>query len=443
VYTNIDPYFNEQKDILELRNNNFNKLNKLIKLYETYNVKVDSNLVLGFYINNFYFSYHGENSKEYFQNKCKFFRTICPDLNYKFEYKPNKNKKIKIAFASDFLIRHHSVFKDRHQVIKKFSEDSRFKVYIITMGDFLPDVKKVFHNCKHIKIPQNIKEAQRLVVAKNLDFLVYCEIGMNPMFYFLAYLKLARYQLNTWGHSDTSGIDSIDYYMSSKLYEIESAQDHYSEKLIKLDSMCTMYTSPNKYAKYKTRYEFGFSDNYHIYLCAQSLFKLLPEFDLYLLSILDKDKNSILILQDSVTDSKNKIVKRFEKYGIDLNRIHFIGSISHQLYMNYIYISDVVLDPYPFGGCNSSLEAFSLGIPVVTQPSKMINGRFTNGFYQRMGFDDMIVNNKKDYVNKALQICKDKEYRKTMIKKIKENNHKLYNDENSFTEWRDFILSLN
>jgi predicted O-linked N-acetylglucosamine transferase (SPINDLY family) len=443
VYTNIDPYFNEQKEILELRSKNLNKLKKIIKIYQDNNIILDSNIVLGFYINNFYFSYHGENSKEYFQNKCKFFRTICPDLNYKFEYKKNKNKKIKLAFASDFLVRHHSVFKDRHQIIKKFSEDNRFKVYIITVSDLHVDVEKIFQNIKHIKIPQNIKEAQKIIEAKNLDFLVYCEIGMNPIFYYLAFLKLARYQLNTWGHSDTSGIDTVDYFMSSKLYEIDSAQDHYSEKLIKLDSMCTMYINPNKYTNYKTRYEFGFSDNYHIYLCAQSLFKILPEFDMYLLSILDKDPNSILILQDSVTDSKNKIIKRFDKYNIDLTRIHFIGSISHQLYMNYINISDVVLDPYPFGGCNSSLEAFSLGIPVVTQPSKMINGRFTQGFYKRMDINDLVVNNKKEYINKALQICKDKEYRKNIVQKIKDNNHKLYNDENSFIEWRDFILDLN
>jgi predicted O-linked N-acetylglucosamine transferase (SPINDLY family) len=441
IYSNLDPYFETTQDIIENRDKADKNLDKLIETYKNINFTTDAKNIMGFYTNNFYFSYHGLSSKDYFNKKSNFFRLICPELNYKFTYISNKNNKIKVAFISDFLIRNHSVFKDRHQIIKKLSDDKRFDVYIITTADLI-DNKQVFLKTNHIKIEVDLLKAKETIEKLNLDYLVYCEIGMNPFFYLLAHMKLAKIQINTWGHSDTSGIDTIDYFMSSKLYEIESAQEHYSEKLIKLDSMCTMYVNPNRYTNFKTRYEFGFSDNFHIYLCAQSLFKILPEFDMYLLSILDKDPNSILILQDSVTDSKNKIIKRFEKYGIDLTRIHFIGSISHQLYMNYINISDVVLDPYPFGGCNSSLEAFSLGIPVVTQPSKMINGRFTQGFYKKMEFEDMIVNNKKEYINKALQICKDKEYRKLIIKKIKDNNHKLYNDEKSFTEWRDFILSL-
>ena len=34
--------------------------------------------------------------------------------------------------------------------------------------------------------------------------------------------------------------------------------------------------------------------------------------------------------------------------------------------------SDIILDTYPFGGCNSSLEAFSLGKIVITLPSKYL-----------------------------------------------------------------------
>ena len=32
--------------------------------------------------------------------------------------------------------------------------------------------------------------------------------------------RIAPIQITTWGHSITSGIDTIDYYISSKLYEL-------------------------------------------------------------------------------------------------------------------------------------------------------------------------------------------------------------------------------
>ena len=66
---------------------------------------------------------------------------------------------------------------------------------------------------------------------------------MDPFYYYLAYSRLAPIQINTWGHSETSGIDTIDYYFSSKYYEIPDAQKFYSEKLVCLDSLCTYYYS--------------------------------------------------------------------------------------------------------------------------------------------------------------------------------------------------------
>jgi protein O-GlcNAc transferase len=292
----------------------------------------------------------------------------------------------------------------------------------------------------------DLNTAKTDIEKLNLDYLVYCEIGMHNFFYLLAFMKLARIQLNTWGHSDSSGIDTIDYFMSSKLYEIDTADNHYSEKLVKLNSLCTCYINPiSKYKidDFKDRYFFGFSNLSNIYICPQSIFKLLPDFDEYLLDILDNDPNAVLILQDAITGKKDKIIKRFEKYNKNLSRLHFIGTLPHFIYMNYIYISDVMLDPYPFGGCNSSLEALSMYKPVITRPSNMINGRFTYGFYKKMNVLDLVCDNKDDYVQKAIKVVNDKEYRKIIIDKIKENNSILYNDIDSYTEWRDFLIQNN
>jgi predicted O-linked N-acetylglucosamine transferase (SPINDLY family) len=445
IYSNLDPYFETTQDIIENRDKADKNLDKLIETYKNINFTTDAKNIMGFYTNNFYFSYHGLSSKDYFNKKSNFFRLICPELNYKFTYISNKNNKIKVAFISDFLIRNHSVFKDRHQIIKKLSDDKRFDVYIITTADLI-DNKQVFLKTNHIKIEVDLLKAKETIEKLNLDYLVYCEIGMNPFFYLLAHMKLAKIQINTWGHSDTSGIDTIDYFMSSKLYEIDSAQNHYSEKLITLNSLCTCYVNPmQKYNinDFKDRYFFGFSKKNNIYICPQSIFKLLPDFDEYLLGILEKDPNGILILQDAITGKKDKIIKRFEKFNKNLGRIHFIGSLQHHIYMNYIYIADVMLDPYPFGGCNSSFEAFSLGIPIVTRPSTMINGRFTNGFYNKLNIFDLICHSKEEYIEKAIKLTSDIEFKNNIIKKIKENSNLLFTEEESFTEWRDFFIKNN
>ena len=69
---------------------------------------------------------------------------------------------------------------------------------------------------------------------------------MDYRAYYMAFYKMAEIHINTWGHSDTSGIKHIDYFISSKYYENEHSQKNYSEKLILMDSLCTCYVNPTE-----------------------------------------------------------------------------------------------------------------------------------------------------------------------------------------------------
>jgi tetratricopeptide (TPR) repeat protein len=44
-------------------------------------------------------------------------------------------------------------------------------------------------------------------------------------------------QINTWGHPDTSGLPTLDYYVSAECFEPADAQDHYSEQLVHFTSL--------------------------------------------------------------------------------------------------------------------------------------------------------------------------------------------------------------
>ena len=94
----------------------------------------------------------------------------------------------------------------------------------------------------------------------------------------------------------------------------------------------------------------------------------------------------------------------FSKFKAQNIRIKFFKVLSLYEYLNLINISDIVLDTYPFGGCNSSLEAFYLDKPVVSWPTNKINGRFTYGFYKKMDINECIAKNKEDYINKCVKL---------------------------------------
>ena len=79
------------------------------------------------------------------------------------------------------------------------------------------------------------------ILEENFDIIIYPEIGMCQQTRLIAFSRLAPIQINTWGHSDTSGLPNIDYFVSSKYFNSKEDHSHYSEKLILFDSLGTYY----------------------------------------------------------------------------------------------------------------------------------------------------------------------------------------------------------
>ena len=438
ITTNFTPDDNLALDVFTKRNQIKDNLTNLLN--EPSMGVYDLDTILYLNTGNFYLSYHGVPSKEIFVLKAKLIRKICPSLEYSIDTNFTNPKK-KICFISSFLNRSHSVFKDRHQVIKHLASNPLFEVYFITADDLTDDVKNEFGNAIHIKIERNLTKTKDLLTSMKLDVLVYCEIGMDFYFYILAFMRLAKVQMDTWGHSDTSGIDTVDYFISSKLYELPytEAQTHYSEKLILQNSLCTSYVNPllrHKSYVFKDRYHYGFNDASIIYFCAQSIFKFSNQYYDYIQQILKANPTAVMIM--IISDKRHIFTNKIDSNVV--NRIHWMPPAQHGEYLNMIKISDVVLDTYPFGGCNSCMEAFSLGKVVVTQPSVMINGRFTRGFYEKMGLSKYICNSKEKYINFAVKLA-DKKFRTKIEKEIIKASPVLFNDKETLKEWEDLMLN--
>ena len=440
----FSSYYNSYDEFIKSRERIKNNLINIIDVVKDLNINISLDQLSLFRIGNFELSYQGLPSVDIFVLKNKLLRMICPSLTYNIDFNNNKNNKIKVLFHADMLNRYHSVHKDRHQVIKGLSEDDRFDIYFSTFDKLNTKVKYSYGKAKHIILPKNLEKIKNILSEYKFDIIVYCEIGMSQLSYYMAYLRLARIQCNTWGHSDTSGIDTIDYYFSSKLYELpyEESQTHYSEKLILQNSLCTAYVNPtSSYNKslFKSKEHFGITQDTVAIFCAQSLFKLNPIYDDYIINILKNIDNSVLILLDN--QNKAKVIERFNNYKIG-SKLRFFPPSDHYIYMNLMNICDFVLDVYPFGGCNSSFEAFSLGKVIVTQPSIMINGRFTSGFYKKMGLEKLICNSKEEYINFAIKLGNDSEYRTSLENEIKDNNKVLFLDQETIQEWKDDLIKI-
>ena len=64
------------------------------------------------------------------------------------------------------------------------------------------------------KLEPNLDAARQGIAASEPDLVFYPEIGMDPVVYFLAFSRLAPIQAVSFGHPITSGVATIDYFLS-------------------------------------------------------------------------------------------------------------------------------------------------------------------------------------------------------------------------------------
>jgi protein O-GlcNAc transferase len=241
----------------------------------------------------------------------------------------------------------------------------------------------------------------------------------------------------------TTGIPAIDYFISAKTVEPEDAQTHYSERLILLDRLPTYYWRPHHAATPFTRAEMGFADDVKLYVCPQSLFKLHPDFDLVLATLLRRDPKARLILLSGVHKHWDRLLgARIAQGFADVaGRVIFVPRIPQAQFFCLLMMADVILDPPFFGGGNTSYEAFAMGLPIVTWPGSFMRGRVTEGCYRQMGFTELVADSLDSYVEIALRLANDGVWRERMKNEIAASSPALYEDAGTVAELEDFFCA--
>ena len=256
-----------------------------------------------------------------------------------------------------------------------------------------------------VPLSTQLDEAQREIAACELDVMFYPDIGMDMATFSLAFARLAPVQCVSWGHPLTTGIPSIDYFLSWAGAEPADADRHYSERLIRLRSFPTCYRQPQFDPTRVRREHFGLPPDRRLYLCLQTLFKFHPAFDAALGAILRGDPKGIVVLIEGQRRRwRQLLVERFRRSFPDVaDRIRFVTPLGNEDYLAMTALGDVILDPPFFGGGNTTLEALAAGRPVVTLPGPYLRSRLTHGFLRQIGATQGVARDITEYSRLALE----------------------------------------
>lgn len=289
------------------------------------------------------------------------------------------------------------------------------------------------------------EQLAELIVKDAVDVLIYPEVGMHPVTARLAAQRLAPVQCASWGHPVTTGLPTMDYFLSSDLMEPDGAQSAYRETLVRLPGLSFTCEAPD----YRTRHaasraQFGLGDDEIVYLCVQNLSKYLPRFDGLLAAIAGNVKGSRLVFIEGPGDTteifRTRLRAAFDEAGVLFDRhVSFLPRLDRDRYHALNRVADIFLDTPEWSGCNSTLEALACDVPVVTLPGTWMRGRHSYAFYRRMDFDALTARDESHYIELAVRLGTDPRWRATQRQRIAQATTRLYGDPEPVRALSDFL----
>ena len=390
---------------------------------------------------NFYLAYQGQDDRQlqerYGHFLEKLLRNAMPE-QFESVSPPAERKegRIRVGYLSTFLHR-CTVGSYFRSWISKIDQ-TKFEVFVYHTGHYKDDFSaEIAKSCDHFAhlVGMGVSEIAKRVRNDHLDVLVYPEVGMDTATLILANFRLAPVQCAAWGHPTTTGFANMDYFFSSELMEPEHAAEHYSEELVRLPGIGTFYSRPQNIPEAVQRADFQLPEGKNLYLCPQSLFKIHPANDSLFVEILKRDDNGVLVLfqdvQDFVTQQFiSRLSRAFEDGKMDkAGRVKILPKMPHADFLKVNAACDVMLDTLYWSGGNTALDALACGLPMVTLPGEMMRGRQSYGMLKAMGLGELVAKDTQGYVDIAVRLANDREWRNQISRAITSSLDKVFEDE--------------
>ena len=365
----------------------------------------------------------------------------------------------------DLIVLVSQVWYDKHSVYRTFikqveSLTPRFRLILLHFESNLPADYSLFESV--IKIPSSMSIIERFQAAAHEiekirpAMIFYPDVGMSGESVYLSNHRLAPIQVATYGHSVSTFGSRIDYWIGSKDVELISrVNENYSERLVLTSGLGVTQSLPafsramGRPTEAVKRRRYGTQENLVIINCAWSSFKTNAETLLVLRNIADMVHTS-----RPGQKSIRLIFRMFPGIGSGLllhstareeakailgdETVEVWGLLSYQEYMSVLEEGDFFLDSFPFGGCNTVMDALSLGKPILTLRGTRWHNRIGPAHLEVLGLSDLVASDVQAYVEQAVKMAIDSNYLQVLYEQVARANVKnlLLESERGISEFK-------
>ncbi len=215
-------------------------------------------------------------------------------------------------------------------------------------------------------------------------------------------LHPAPVQVSWLGYPFTTGLPAIDYVLADESMVRPGEERFYVETVLRFPSGRLCFTPPDYAPPVKLppvlrtgRITFGSFNN---------TVKIGPEVVALWSRVLHAVPDSRLLLKWGAFDHPSAVAQfraAFAAHGIGADRLEFRGRSSHADMLAEYGAVDIALDPFPYGGGMTSLEALWMGCPLVTMTGTHPMERQGEAFLHQLGEPGWIARDPEEYVRIA------------------------------------------
>lgn len=326
--------------------------------------------------------------------------------------------KMRLGIASAYIREHSVWFAIVKGWVEKLNRD-QFEVFLFALSPIVDvETKNAVRMADYLENrPTNLQGWIAAIRDANLDALIYPDMGMDKLTAQLASLRLVSLQIASWGHAETTGFPTIDLYLSGESLEPHSAQNNYSERLVKLPNLGVHVDPLQPKTLAPDLKALGLSVRESLLLCPGAPFKYSPVHDSVWLEIargLEKMGSGRLVFFSSTIGSMSimlvdRLRKKFAAENVDFDAcVCVVPLLDRARFFGLMERATLLLDTIGFSGFNTALQGIECGLPVLAFEGDFMRGRLASCLMRRMGLTELVASSEIEFAQKAVALAQDK-----------------------------------
>jgi len=213
--------------------------------------------------------------------------------------------------------------------------------------------------------------------------------------------------LVTWaGYPGTTGLETIDYRLTDPYLDPPDLDDAvYAERSVRLPHTfwCFDPLCPDIAVNAPPSVENGFVT----FGCLNNFCKVNDAAISLWARVLTAVSGSRLMLLAPQGSSRQRVLDQLARQGISADRIEFPPRQSRADYLHLYHRIDIALDTFPYNGHTTSLDAYWMGVPVITLAGQTVVGRAGVSQLSNLALTELIARTGEQYVRIAVDLAAD------------------------------------